>query len=121
MSQQQPPATVTRREIAARFALHPDSVSRLLHAGLAVAVVAWSGRGKQQTFAVALVDRFMAAWTCQSRTGGCARCRLFLEDSQIVAAHLHATKHGHAGCPECTPPGRLADGCGRYAARDQPA
>jgi len=83
--------------------------------GLAVAVIHWGGHGRQQPF-FAPIGRTLSVCVDMRATDGWLSqfCRLIVEDSQITGAHMHEERHGHAGCPECTPPGPLANGCGRY-------
>ena len=55
-----------RRELAALFDVHRDSLSWMLHAGLAVAVIHWGGHGRQQPF-FAPIGRTLSV----QRTGDC--------------------------------------------------
>lgn len=113
MSRQQQPvvAGVSRRKLAALLGLHPDSLSRLMPEGLAIAVAAWGGRGKTQLFDVERAGRFVRAWRCRQLRSGCPACWLVLEDCQAVAEHLIETRHPYAGCEDCTPPGGLCQPC----------
>lgn len=111
--QQQHGKGISRRELADLFSIHQDSVSRLLADGLACAVLAWGGRGLPMRFDLALALRFWKAMKCL-RDGGrpCEDCRGVLEDSKCVAEHLLEKRdHGHGGCRECRPPGRLCQPC----------
>ena len=94
---------ISRRELAHLLGVHPDSVSRMLPDGLAVAVVEWGGRGKETLFDQPLALRFWNAKTCPiARSGGyCYFCRSALEDCKNVGEHLIEARHAYGGCSEC--------------------
>ena len=96
---------LTRRQLAGMLNLHPDSATRMLHEGLAAAVVEWGGRGKEMIFSRRLAMRFVNARDCR-RDGGrrCRKCRYAMEDIMAVAEHLLEERHGSGGCDECTEP-----------------
>lgn len=88
--------TLSRRQVARLLDVHVDSVSRLLHDGLAAAVVRWGGHGKTMSFDREQVERWL-----QSRHCGCLDCRTVREDLAAVGEHLLETHHGFRGCLEC--------------------
>lgn len=104
------PDATTRRELAELLGLHPDSVSRLMSAGLAIAVEAWGGRGLEQRFDPMRAQRFLGAYRCR-QVRECSQCRRVLEDCRAVAGHLITTRHSYGACPDCRPPRRLCQPC----------
>ena len=93
---------IGRRSLAKLLRLHPDSVTRLLSDGLAVAVIEWGGRGKEMVFDRALALRFWNASTCRAWSGRpCWYCRSTIEDCRNTGEHLKADRHGYGQCPEC--------------------
>lgn len=109
--------TITRRDLAGALGLHPDSVSRNLHRGLAGAVVEWGGRGRETTFSFAQALRWYRAWQCRQRNEGqpCYRCRTVLEDMEGTGEHLREARHGFGQCPECRADWPVMQPCGAGA------
>lgn len=101
-----PAGTLTRRQVAAQLSVHADSVSRLLHSGLACAVATWGGNGKEMTFEPRMVARWRRARACSRRAAGdvCMACSTAVEDCQLLAEHLLDERHGIGGCSECRAP-----------------
>jgi hypothetical protein len=104
--------SISRRALAERFGVHPDSLSRLMSAGLAIAIAEWGGRGKEQLFSFERAERFMRAWRCRQQRQQCWYWSRVLEDCQAVAEHLITQRHVYGECRDCTPPPRLCQPCG---------
>lgn len=74
--------------------MHQDSLSRLMAAGLASAVVEWGGRGQEQRLSLWLALRFLLAHRCRSSGRICSSCTWVLADCEALAAHLLDARHG---------------------------
>lgn len=86
---------MSRREVADLLGIHPDSVSRNLHDGLASAVIAWGGRGKTMYFSRLRVLRWWRSKTCTANAGRpCRKCLDSLEECAALGEHLIAARHG---------------------------
>jgi len=110
--QQQERAKATRRQVGELLGLHPDSVTRSLHEGLACAVLAWGGRGKEMVFDRAQVERWRRSMACAtSGRPWCPPCYDVRYDCHAVAEHLLQTRHGLSGCRECNCPWPLVQPC----------
>ena len=103
---------LTRREVAKILDRHPDSVSRLLHEGLACAVLQWGGRGKEMRFSRKQLERWRRARACRDTGRWCKACNEVLYDTEAIAEHLLETKHGYGGCQECRVTWKVCQPCG---------
>jgi hypothetical protein len=104
---------MSRRDLAAALGVHPDTVSRNVHFGLAGAVIVWGGRGKQTMFSFRQARRWHRAWQCRQRNEGhaCRLCRNALFDCESVGEHLLAARQGLGSCRECRASWPLVQPC----------
>lgn len=96
--------SLSRKAVADLLNVHPDSVSRLLHEGLASAVLEWGGHSKTMAFSRPLFERwqFLRACPARRRQQHCSVCWHAAEDIQALAEHLLEARHGYGGCELCT-------------------